>query len=76
MYDLCCRVPNLIYFDSHAVLKKAKLRQVLFPKEKDSRYGNGIHVVLDARKVVVRELAGQLRSLARAGTPTSRAFTG
>ena len=64
MYDMCKGVQNLTYFDSHAVLKTAKLDVTLFPSERSSRYGNGVHITFEARKVVTRALASKLRSLA------------
>ena len=65
MFKLCSALPNLHFFDSHATLKKARLEEVYVPKEKDSRYGNGIHITFGARKVVVDGLARYVRSLAR-----------
>ena len=65
MYTLCSALQNLHYFDSHDVLKRAKLQEVYFPWKKDSRYGNGIHVVFGARKVIVSELARYIKSIAR-----------
>ena len=66
MYEICLSTPNLSYFDSHAVVKQSKLDAVILPKSKGAvnRYANGIHITLPARKVIVRELARRLRSLA------------
>jgi alkylated DNA repair dioxygenase AlkB len=68
MYKLCSALPNLHFFDSHATLMKARLEEVYVPKEKDSRYGNGIHITFGAKKVVVSGLARYVRSLARSRT--------
>ncbi len=62
-------IPNLLYFDSHAVVNKA-LRQsktltVYYPKERDSKYGNGVHITFEARRIITRELANMLRYLTR-----------
>ena len=65
MSDLCTRVHNLTFFDSDGVLARANLREVIFPKSRENRYGNGIHIVLEARKVIVRDLASCLRALAK-----------
>ena len=69
MFGLCTRVHNLTFFDSDGVLTRAcsmgRLREVLFPKSRENRYGNGIHIVLEARKVIVRDLASCLRRLAK-----------
>ena len=64
MFDICKGVHNLTYFDSHAVLKTANLGAVLFPSERNGRYGNGVHITFEARKAVTRALASKLRSLA------------
>ena len=68
MYRLCSSLPNLHYFDSDSVLRKARLEEVFFPRERDTRYGNGIHITRGARKLVVSELAKYLRLLARSKT--------
>ena len=72
MFKLCSAIPNLHYFDSHAILKKARLEEVYVPQERDSRYGNGIHITFGARKVVVAALARYVRSLARSRTSYTR----
>lgn len=69
MFKLCGAVSNLHFFDSHASVKRARLEgrldEVYVPKERDARYGNGIHITFAARKLVVSELARYVRSLAR-----------
>ena len=70
MYETCAGVDNLSYFDSHAVLKSANLGSVLFPSERNSKYGNGVHITFESRKAVTRALASKLRSLA--GLPNRR----
>ena len=75
MFKLSGAISNLHFFDSHASVKRARLEgrleEVYVPKERDARYGNGIHITFAARKLVVSELARYVRSLARskAGFP-------
>ena len=51
MRDVCSRVANLNYFDSHNVLITSGIRNVI------NSTGNGIHITFEARKTVTKSLA-------------------
>ena len=57
MYDLCRSIPNLTFFTSHQLLRESRLRNVLDPR------GNGVHVTMDAKKVVTQNLVDCLKRL-------------
>ena len=62
MYELCSEIPNLHYFDSDNILAVARFNNSVYvPKNKG---GNGIHISLEARRLVVKRLADCVRSLA------------
>ena len=59
MSSFCRNIPNMFYFDSHSLLGQSNIRRVWDPMDK-----NGIHITLDARKLVTRELVNCVHSLA------------
>ena len=67
MFELSQSVPNLYFFDSHALIKasysNAKPDSVWEP----GRYGNGIHLTLAVRRLVTRELVNAVGMLAGSG---------
>ena len=50
MFALSETLPNLMFFDSHHTLMASRLGAVI-----DSR-GNGVHIVLDAQRIITRQL--------------------
>ena len=57
MYGLCRSIPNLTFFNSHQLLRESRLSYVVDPR------GNGVHVTLDAKKLVTRNLVDCLKQL-------------
>ena len=68
MRDVCSRVANLNYFDSHNVLITSGIRNVI------NSNGNGIHITFEARKAVTKSLATKLRLMAKS-TGSTRSAT-
>ena len=62
MMRFCNSVRNMVYFDSHSLLGQSNIRRVWDPRDK-----NGIHITLDARKLVTRELVNCVSNLS--GSP-------
>ena len=58
MTNFCRSVSNIYYFDSHSLLGQSNFRRVWDPRDK-----NGIHITLEARKLVIRELVDCVNSL-------------
>ena len=58
MYNVSTEISNLHFFDSHNILKHSGIHRVWVPQ------GNGIHITLDARRLVIRELVGCVGMLA------------
>ena len=65
MANFCRDIRNMNYFDSHNLLGQSNIRRVWDPKDK-----NGIHITLDARKLVTRELVNCVSSIS--GSPYTR----
>ena len=55
MFELSIDIPNLYFFDSHDILMNGKLKSVIEENRNDRR-GNGIHITLEAKKLVTRQL--------------------
>ena len=70
MAELARSVPNLYFFNSHGLLKASvstsSVRRVWDPQS------NGIHISLDARKVIIRELINSIGNLSGATAPRFR----
>ena len=67
MFEVSTEISNLYLFNSHIILKHSGIQRVWVPR------GNGIHITLDARKLVIRELVNCVGSIARSRvTKTSR----
>ena len=62
MYDFCQSVPNFIYFDSHGILCCSSIARIWEPA------GNGLHITLNAKRTVTRELVKCLAFLTGYGT--------
>ena len=54
MFELSRNLPNLRFFDSHQVLLTGNLREVYV------RDGSGVHITLEARKLITSELVNGL----------------
>ena len=65
MRNFCRNVSNIYYFDSHSLLGQSNIQRVWNPYD-----NNGIHITLDARKLVTRELVNCVRSIS--GSPYTR----
>ena len=64
MYELACDIPNLFYFDSHNLLRLSNIQKRVWLSS-----GNGIHITLDAKKLVARELVNAAGALSGARAP-------
>lgn len=60
MYDLSRRTPNLYFFNSDGLVAQSNIRRV-YPNHPNN---NGIHVTLDVKKLVTRELVNSVGFIA------------
>ena len=63
MSQLAKYIPNLYFFNSHGLLKASSVGRVWNPQ------GNGLHISLDARKLIIREMINCIGKLSGASAP-------
>lgn len=56
MFRLSLEVPNLVYFDSHAVLKRNPISSGRSQEKVIQHDGDGVHITREARRVITDQL--------------------